>query len=56
MIEIGICEFVIFWILSRYKNKILVLSVLQEETESLKKMEYKYSTSIPKYFNFKNYT
>lgn len=37
IILIGICEFIIFWILARKQNKILALSVLQEETDYLRK-------------------
>lgn len=40
-INIGLLEFWIFFMLSRYKNKKMVLSVLQEETKSLKDKIYK---------------
>ena len=37
IVIVGIFEFIIFWYLARKQNGILVLSVLQEETDYLRK-------------------
>lgn len=39
IVSIGIIESIIFWILAREHNKTLALSVLQEETDHLKRKE-----------------
>uniref|UniRef100_UPI00388D6133 hypothetical protein n=1 Tax=Methanobrevibacter sp. TaxID=66852 RepID=UPI00388D6133 len=53
IIALGMGEFIISWGIARYRNKILVLSVLQEETNSLKKTNiYFKSNLIREYSNF----
>ena len=37
IVIVGIFEFIIFWFLARKQNEILILSVLQEETDYLRK-------------------